>query len=196
MLALECAIQRRKILRAQPKSKQPVHLAASQRLLRTQQYNSPQALAHFSAFSLCSAGQDQGNLQFELTALALHMTFYLRALRGFLGVEIPLRLAVTDFGESDRTALLTALLLDPIRQEFGTVDCGIDETRQGGRNYYVDLCFHVYATNASGQELELADGGLVNWTQRLLNNAKERCVVSGIGSERVCTEFGSRDSSR
>jgi len=26
----------------------------------------------------------------------------------------------------------------------------------------------------------------VNWTQRLLNNAKERCVISGIGSERVC----------
>ena len=36
----------------------------------------------------------------------------------------------------------------------------------------------------------LADGGVVDWTQRLLSNAKERLVTSGIGSERVCTAFG------
>jgi hypothetical protein len=30
------------------------------------------------------------------------------------------------------------------------------------------------------------DGGAVDWTQRLLSNAKERLVISGIGSERLC----------
>ncbi|MFN8418836.1 MAG: hypothetical protein U0528_06290 [Anaerolineae bacterium] len=34
-----------------------------------------------------------------------------------------------------------------------------------------------------------ADGGAVDWTQKLLSNAKERCVIGGIGSERVCLEF-------
>jgi hypothetical protein len=38
--------------------------------------------------------------------------------------------------------------------------------------------------------LELADGGAVDWTQKLLSDAKERLVISGIGSERVCGEFG------
>jgi hypothetical protein len=38
--------------------------------------------------------------------------------------------------------------------------------------------------------LELVDGGSVNWTQKLLSNAKERLVISGIGSERLCAEFG------
>ena len=52
-----------------------------------------------------------------------------------------------------------------------------------------DLCFHFYATTASGQPVELVDGGSVNWTQKLLSNAKERLVISGIGSESLCTVF-------
>ena len=35
------------------------------------------------------------------------------------------------------------------------------------------------------EELFLVDGGEVNWTQKLLVNAKERLVISGLGSERV-----------
>jgi hypothetical protein len=65
----------------------------------------------------------------------------------------------------------------------------MDDQRSSGRDYYVDLCFHVYAATPAGDMLELADGGVVNWTQSLLSNAKERCVISGIGSERVCTAF-------
>jgi hypothetical protein len=37
-----------------------------------------------------------------------------------------------------------------------------------------------------GKEQEIVDGGDVNWTQKLLNNAKERLVISGCGSERLC----------
>ena len=73
--------------------------------------------------------------------------------------------------------------------QFADAECVIDDQRESGRDYYADLCFHVYAKDAEGQWLEMADGGVVNWTQRLLNNAKERCVISGIGSERVCTRF-------
>ncbi len=29
----------------------------------------------------------------------------------------------------------------------------------------------------------------LDWTQKYLGNAKERLVISGIGSERVCSEF-------
>ena len=33
---------------------------------------------------------------------------------------------------------------------------------------------------------QLADGGCVDWTQKLLSDAKERLVISGVGSDRVC----------
>jgi hypothetical protein len=189
VLALECALVRKKLLRGNPKSTEQVQRAASHRLLRAQNYNTPNSIAHFSAFALCSAGQDQGNLRFELATLAIHIRFYLRALRVFLGVDLPLRVAVTDFGAVDRGSRLADQLFAPVQSAFPNVACEIDQNRESGRDYYADLCFHVYAAASPGLWLELADGGVVNWTQTLLSNAKERCVISGIGSERVCSAF-------
>lgn len=190
VLALECALQRQELLRADPKSTKPVHLAASHRLLRAQRYGNPKFLAHFDSFALCSAGRDQGNLQFELDALGLHIRFYLASLRAFLGPNIPLRLSVTDLHSPLHTKLIETQLLSAIRSEFENTGCGFDEGRTSGRGYYRELCFHIHATNASDQKLELVDGGPVDWTQKLMSNAKERLVISGIGSERLCTEFG------
>lgn len=190
VLALECAIRRRDLLRANPKSSDPVHLAASHRLLRAQKYEDPKSIAHFNAFALCSAGRDQGNLRFELSTLGVHIRFYLTALQAFLGAEVPLHLSVTDFDPNFREGFVETQLLSVIRAEFEGVDCVIDQQRTKGRGYYLDLCFHIHATDSSGKRLELVDGGSVNWTQKLLSNAKERLIISGIGSERLCSEFG------
>ena len=190
VLALECAARRRELLRSDQKSAQPVHLAASHRLLRAQQYTSPHSVAHFSSFVLCSAGRDQGSLQFEIAALRLHVQFYLRALCAFLGVSVPLCFSVTPFRQSVSDQLVETLLLSPIRAEFGAIECYIDSQRTSGRGYYSGLCFHIHATNASGERFELVDGGSVDWVQKYLSNAKERLVISGLGSERLCQEFG------
>lgn len=190
VLALECALRRRVLLRADPKSSTPVHLAASHRLLRAQRYEGPGLFSHFSAFALCSAGRDQGNLQFELSALRSHIRFYLRALQAFLGPDTPLHLSVTDLTPNTHVERIEAQLLSAIRVEFEGVDRAFDEQRTSGRGYYRDLCFHIHAISASGQRLLLVDGGSVDWTQQFLSNAKERLVTSGIGSERLCIEFG------
>jgi hypothetical protein len=190
VLGLECASRRRKFLRRNPKSSETVHLAACHRLLRAQHFQTPGSVTHFSSFALCSAGRDQGNLQFELSALKLHIQFYLTALRAFLGPDIPLHLSVTDLGSKTRTELIETQLLSNILSEIEGIDCGFDKTRTKGRGYYSDICFHIHATTASGQRLELVDGGSVNWTQKFLSNAKERLIISGIGSERLCREFG------
>jgi hypothetical protein len=189
VLALECAARRRELLRSDQRSTGSVHLAASHRLLRAQYYTSPHLVAHFSAFALCSAGRDPGSLQFELFALGLHIRFYLRALRAFLGSGVPLHVSVTDFYQTARNEALETQLLSPIRSEFENIDCAIDDQRTRGRGYYLNLCFLIHATASSGQRLELVDGGSVDWTQKYLSNAKERLVISGLGSERLCQEF-------
>jgi hypothetical protein len=189
VLALECAVRRRELLRVNPKSSEPVHLATSHRLLRAQKYDDPKSIAHFSAFALCSAGRDQGNLRFELATLGLHIRFYLTVLRAFLGPEIPLHASVTDFSPAAHEELIEETLLSEIRKEFRGVDCALDPARSKGKGYYSDLCFHIYATNSLGKQLDLVDGGSVNWTQKYLSNAKERLIISGIGSERLCSEF-------
>jgi len=189
VLALECALRRRALLRQDPRSSEPVHLASSHRLLRAQRYEDPGLLPHFSLFALCSAGKDQGNLGFELSALTLHAGFHLRALRAFLGQAVGLRLSATDFAPSPRYALVESHFLSPVREEFPDVPSTIDEERQSGRGYYGDLCFHIDALAPSGRPIQLVDGGSVDWTQKLLSNAKERLVTSGVGSERVCSSF-------
>jgi hypothetical protein len=193
VLALECAIRRRELCRADPKSFDSVHLAANHRLLRAQKYQDPNSIPHFSAFALCSAGKDQGNLQFELSTLAVHIRFYLRALRAFLGARVPLHLSVTDLNLNPRNELIETQLLSALRLEFEGVECILDPQRTKGRGYYLDLCFHIHATDSSEKQLELVDGGSVNWTQKFLNSAKERLIISGIGSERLCSELSKRD---
>ncbi len=189
VMALECALRRKKLLSKEPKSAEYVHLAANHRLLRAQRYDNTESVQHFSAFALCSAGRDQGNLRFELSALSLHIRFYIIAIRLFLGSDIQLQVSITDFNSIPRYAQLEAQLLAPIRSEFDYVDCVVDDRRTCGKGYYRDLCFHLHATNSSGKSLELVDGGAVDWTQRLLNSNKERLIISGIGSERLCTAF-------
>jgi hypothetical protein len=189
VLALECALRRRELLHTNPKSTIPVHLVTSHRLLRAQRYEDPELASHFSTFALCSAGRDQGNLRFELSALGLHMRFYIKSLRAFLGAGLPLKISLTDFSAQGRFDMLEERLLEPLRAEFEPVDCSIDGQRASGRGYYLDLCFKIYAKPPSGQYLELVDGGAVDWTRRLLGNANERLVISGIGSERVCSAF-------
>ena len=57
---------------------------------------------------------------------------------------------------------------------------------QDEEEYYRGVNYKIAAT-IGGSEYELADGGIVDWTQKLLGNSKERFVISGIGSERLFT---------
>ena len=195
VLALECALRRRELLRENSRSSEPVHLAASHRLLRAQQFKGARQLAHFAAFVLCSAGRDQGSLSYELNALKLHIGFYIAALRAYLGSDTPLYLSLTDLSGGKNTEKIETQFFPTVRPEFAGVTCEFDEERRSGRGYYRDVCFHIHAGLASGERLELVDGGAVDWTQKLLSSAKERLVISGIGSERLCAEFRGKNES-
>jgi hypothetical protein len=140
-------------------------------------------------FSLCSAGRDKGDLGFEIHALTKHIQFYIEALRDFLGPSVRLRVTVIDLSPDSHDETIFNTLLMNLKKEFKDVDIGLEKTPTRETEYYRNLRFHVYARATRGNELELVDGGDTNWTQKLLNNAKERLVISGIGSERLCENF-------
>jgi hypothetical protein len=48
--------------------------------------------------------------------------------------------------------------------------------------YYQTLNFKIYLAY-KGQSIDIVDGGLVDWTQKLLGNRKERLLISGLGTE-------------
>ncbi len=187
VLALEAAIRRRAHKLAAARSPAAVHLAASHRLLRAQHYDNPKLSAHFKVFSLCSAGRDRGGFAFEADAVGIHIAAYLAAIRAFLGSSLRLRVLLTVLDPSPVLAEAAEALLERVRAEFADVDARLEPTREVGRAYYRALCFWIYGGIEDSEPLQLADGGCVDWTQKLLSDAKERLVISGIGSDRVCS---------
>lgn len=189
ILALECARRRQEITRSEPTNGTPVNLACSHRVVRAQRYRSAGERQHFRLLSLCSAGRSTGNLRFEIHAMTKHIRFYLEALRDFLGSDIPLRVTITELSPDSHD---DAILNDPIKnlkREFGNVGIRLEKVGNIGTEYYCKLRFHLHAIPVKGHEMELVEGGDTNWTQKLLNNAKERLFISGIGSERLCENF-------
>src|SRR3989449_2935375 len=190
VIAIECAVRRREQKSFSSGKAATIHLAASHRLLRGQKFGvGPGTRQHFRVFTLCSAGRDPGNLRFETETVGLHIGFYLLALKKFLGTKTTLRVAISDFGSKAARPTVLSGIVEKLQSAHKKVRIGIDQDRKQGRGYYGELCFKIFATSSKGREQELVDGGDVNWTQKLLNNAKERLIISGCGSERVCELF-------
>jgi hypothetical protein len=193
VLALECAKRRRNLRQAAGRQREPVRLAASQRVTRAQVFTGPRMTAHFRILALCAAGRDEGSFRFEATELVEQIAFYVRLVREVaqLGCELTeIRVALTDFSEGRLTAILEDQVLRPLSQRFPDARCHFDPTRSAGRGYYDRVCFKVFATDRSDGELELADGGPTPWTRHLLSDRKERLVISGLGVERLCPIAG------
>jgi hypothetical protein len=120
-----------------------------------------------------------------------HLGFYLISLRDFLGSAIPLRATIIALHSESHDDTIFKAAIEKLKKEFDDVDIGLEKAKTGETEYYRHLRFHVYARPSRGHEMELVDGGDTDWTQKLLNNAKERLVTSGIGTERLCEKFTS-----
>jgi hypothetical protein len=53
-----------------------------------------------------------------------------------------------------------------------------------GRGYYTACALRIAADHG---QTGLGDGGFTTWTAQLVNDAKERCLVSCIATERLTT---------
>jgi hypothetical protein len=85
--------------------------------------------------------------------------------------------------------LLEKYVNAPLREERKEVRLSFNLRRLTGLGYYEGPCFHIKAKNDRGETFVLADGGFVNWTQRLLGDSKERLMTSAIGAELMCRMF-------
>jgi hypothetical protein len=167
LLALEAAVRRRK------QRLEPVLLAASQRVTRAQVFEGAKSFAHFRLLALVAAGRDTGSFSFETSRLSEQLSYFRKLLYelGFVRV---------------RTAI-TPLSDVPVERIVETLaECQLDPTRESGRGYYRDVCFKIYATDQTGDEIEVGDGGMVDWTQQLLADRKERLLIGALGVERLC----------
>ena len=173
VLAVEAAARRRRQAR-----NDRIDLAACHRQLRAQVFG-PGAAAHFRLFALVSSARDRGSGRTEASMLTRHLAYWLDVLEALLPDQQPhIELSVFD------SRVLAERLADTIRPALaGQADLLIDKPdRTHGRGYYTGLALRITADHG---EAELGDGGLTTWTAQLMHDAKERCLVSCIATERL-----------
>lgn len=177
-LALEAAVRRRELLATDARSSAPVHLASIDRVVRAQKFDGPLSFAHFSLLGLVSAGRDTGHHSFEATALRKHIEMLARV-AGRLGFDSA-RVELTDFDGS------YGAVIDGVQRDVAgeTITVGVSPQRTAGRDYYPHLCFKLSVLTGT-EEVEIADGGLVDWTRSLVSSNKERLMISGLSLDRL-----------
>ncbi|MGD0700161.1 MAG: hypothetical protein ABSA02_09790 [Trebonia sp.] len=176
-LAVEAATRRL----TQPKDGQ-VDVAACHRQLRAQVFG-PGAASHFRLFTLVSSARDSGSGRAEASMLTRHLAYWLDVLETL----IPNRQPRIELSVFDHPALAERLT-DTIRPTFGdrAALLGTDPGRTRGRGYYNGFALRI----AADGEAELGDGGLTTYTAQLTQDAKERCLVSCIATERLTSLAG------
>jgi hypothetical protein len=158
VLALEAAARRRVT------GNTAVHLAASHRVLRAQDFG-PGWSSHFALFTLVSSARDAGNGRTELDLLRRHLGYWERVLDG-----LTYRMEFTVFDDPALGERLRAAKLPAVE----------DTERQRGRGYYAGAALRI---TVDGREV--GDGGFTTWTAQLMNDAKERFLTSCVSTERL-----------
>ena len=84
---------------------------------------------------------------------------------------------------------LEAEVIAPLRSEFPEAQFRLNQQRLEGLGYYQPFAFRISPLAPDGQTYAIVDGGFTDWTARLLNNRKERLLISGVGTEFVCKKY-------
>jgi hypothetical protein len=157
--------------------------------VRAQRFHGPGLSQHFRIFTLVSSGRDRGSGSTEAAMLIDHLHFWVLALSQLLQV----RQSVIEFSAFDWPVLLERFrdtvmpAMEPIP---GTVVFEEHPERQRARGYYNPGAIRVTAMEG-GTEVEIGDGGFTDWTAKLTGDAKERCLISCVATERL-TQLANR----
>jgi hypothetical protein len=177
-LAIEAASRRRK-----QHAGGQVHLAASHRHLRDQDLGAGQP-AHFRLFTLVSSARDVGSGTTQALLLTLRLGFWQKVLADLCPNAGPrFRFTAMD------SPVIGERLIDTVLPDLNgpaAVPVVNEPGRERGQGYYADAALRITAGDGA-QEVELGDGGFTTWTGQLMNNAKERCLISCLATERLST---------
>jgi hypothetical protein len=154
-----------------------IKYCTTHRHVRGQAFSNPAFSAHFGIFCMTTAGIDKGNFSFEIFQLMDHIEYYYKELcRIFNSEDLILKIYV------DKTNYNFIEKLNTPVYEFCYKNGITIEFKERINNYYDTIQFK-YFLKYKNDSINLADGGTVNWLQKLLENKKLRFFISGLGTE-------------
>ncbi|MCR8632524.1 hypothetical protein [Paenibacillus radicis (ex Xue et al. 2023)] len=159
----------------------PIRFSTTHRHVRAQNFNRPGLLPHFHLYAMVSSGKDKGSYSFEKQTLLEHILVYQSIFSSLYHTDVTVKLNRRD-GYTDSEGLLQRL--SEHLQEAAPAISVIVNMDENSNQYYKGLQFTVTVT-IKGQELNIGDGGFVDWSQKLLGSKKERMMISAIGLDRL-----------
>ncbi len=150
---------------------------ATHRHVRGQYYNNPAFSAHFGAFCLVSGGLNRSGHSFEVDLAKTHISLYLDMLLSFFAKEdLSIEMYLVDNTEktSRQAEDEIKLICQDLELDF--------KAKKLTNQYYQIFQFKIFL-NYQSVKIDLADGGFVDWTQKMLANKKQRLFISGVGLE-------------
>lgn len=158
-----------------------IRFSCIQRHLRTQQIAGKGFTPHFKIACLVSAGQDTGNYAFEKQSLLEHIRLMTAVYNDYYLVDkIAFRLICREGYPNPED--LAIKVKDHILDRLPTTSIDIVSNPEKENNYYTGIQYKIDIT-VNNRVFEIGDGGFVDWTQKLLQNKKERMLSTGIGFE-------------
>jgi hypothetical protein len=156
-----------------------IRYAAVHRHVRGQAFSNPAFSAHFGIFCLATGGLDTGNFCFEIEHLLEHMQIHLTLLSNeFAKEKLFVRIYLKDGNENFYNKLRSVMKIfdDQVKIKI--------EKEMNAGAYYKLTQFKFFLEH-NGDEINLSDGGFVDWTQKLISNNKHRLIISGVGTELI-----------
>jgi len=186
VLALESVVRRQE----QGFPVEPTHFSVVHRHVRAQEVPKvPGFSAHFSILGLTSAGRDTGSFDFEKENLRRHIGFYKTYFEEKLRLA-PVKIRLKSLGTDGEENRLFQSILSFLEKTEPGWQIEVIESKQVEQEYYRGVQFKIVIPGFGSEELEIADGGFTDWTQRLSGNRKERLLISGMGLELLYKMLG------
>jgi hypothetical protein len=160
----------------------PLHYCTTARVLRAQPFPKTKGYyAHFGIFCIVSSGKDIGSYCCEKELFLKQLIFYreliLQKYNANLSIILRKRSGYTD-GDG-----FFDVMAELVKNELPIVPLSFDLEHEDN-NYYKGINYKIYIEK-DGNKIEIGDGGFVDWMQKMTNNKKERCLISGIGLDRL-----------
>lgn len=154
-----------------------VHYSTVHRHVRGQAYDNPDYEAHFAVLCMASGGFDKGGYSFELHQLNLHISTLWTLLDNTFPTE----------------AMFIKFYLKSANEQFAVLlkqdghfwsSLKYELVSDLNKPYYHTVQFKIFI-KVDNIEMDIADGGFVDWTQQLIANRKHRLMISAAGMELV-----------
>ncbi len=161
---------------------QTVHYCTTARVVRAQALPGGKGcFSHFGIFCMVSSGKDGGSYSCEKELLVKQLSYYKRLFSEKYGVKLSLVLGKRS-GYTDSDGFFERIA-ELVRSELPEVPLSFDFAHEDN-NYYKGINFKL-CMEKENEIIEVADGGFVDWIDKMTGNRKARCLISGLGIDRM-----------